>query len=564
MKRRTSTLPVRVYRYGLLAPTEGAAVVEDQMWRAHRYKNALVAHERARRSAFREICAQDTLVADLDASLALLQHRIDEARKRMKAASARARKRVADPGGRALVARLAAEAKALRAERRAAVKGLRSPVKELVEAMQERAAVWAKAERAASGLYWGTYLAVEKAADQMCKSKSDPKFRGARPYSDQVGIDGLLAVQCQKGLAVAAIHGSDTRVRIAPMRPDAWSDRRMSTKRTVLKFRVGSVGREPLWAEFPILMHRPLPADGRITWVHVQRRRVGTRFRWECLFTVEAATLEKPSRLPSVTAAVDFGWRRTGDGLRIARAVTEDGDTEDLILPLSVVMRQRKPDDVRSIRDKHFDRMRPSLVAWLATHDHPDWLARDLAHLELWRSTARLTRVAYRWCDRRFDGDEEIFEAVDSWRRQDRHLYQWEQSSRSKAVGARRAHYRNVASQWAKRYPRIVITSKLDLSETAKRPEPGEIEDAEAAHVYRKEAAAGEFRAALVQAVRSSGGTVVIVDVPAQTCHACGGICDWDPSTTDHHTCEHCGVSWQCDDNMCQKLHAALASGEAA
>jgi len=573
MKRRTSTAPVRVYKFGLpFGPTGATApLVEQQMRFAQRYRNALVAHERARRAAFRELAAMDSTVSKLDAQIADVQRRIEREQERMRLASQHKKKRVPDSAGREKVKALAAESKRLRAERKRALKELPAEIQAALSDMDDRAKIWQRAERAASGLYWGTYLIIEAAAQQAAREPVDPSFQPARPYSDLVGGDGAIAVQLQKGMTVAELFsGADRRVQVAPVPDDVyslpWGERRRRC-RTLLRLRVGTDGRrEPVWAEFEDMhLHRPLPHDARITWVRVQRRRIGVRHRWECLITVEAESLRAPTRLPSVTAAVDFGWRRVGDHLRIARAMTEDGDVLDLLLPMEIVHAQRFPDELRAIRDKHFDLVRVRLSKWLTEHAHPTWLAKSLATLPHWKSTHALTRVAYRWLDRRFDGDEEMFGVVDAWRRKERHLYHWEARQRSKAIGERREFYRVHAKQWAERFPRIVLSSNLDLSETQRRAPAGAEVESEAPHVYRKEAAAGEFREALIRAVVASGGSVLRADVPARTCHACGGICDaWEPDVEEHHTCENCGAAWQCDDNMCHKLHAALASGEAA
>jgi hypothetical protein len=313
----------------------------------------------------------------------------------------------------------------------------------------------------------------------------------------------------------------------------------------------------------PIVVHRPLPPDARITWVRVQRRRIGTRFRWEALITLEAESLRPVQRLPSVTAAVDIGWRRVDGGLRIATVRGEDGQTDAVILPMRLVERLDHAASLRSIRDRRTDEMRPILADWLRTHEVPEWLRRETAHVAQWRGGHRFTRLGYRWAERRFDGDAEAFELLDEWRRQERHLYQWEQSERDRAQLARRELYRVAAARIAERFPRIVL-AELDLRETAKHT-PLELgEDARAARVYRFEAAAGEFRDALTQAVTSRGGTVEIRQVLARACHACGGLCSWNAEVYEHHTCEHCGILWHADENQCRKLLAAVASGEAA
>lgn len=63
--RKTSTTPTRIYRFGALAPRDEAEVtlIREEVFRANRLRNALVAIERERRTEYREIRA--SLSADL-------------------------------------------------------------------------------------------------------------------------------------------------------------------------------------------------------------------------------------------------------------------------------------------------------------------------------------------------------------------------------------------------------------------------------------------------------------------------------------------------------------------
>src|SRR5271167_4725493 len=58
-----------VYRFGLLPPTENAAVVRRQMRLAHDYRNLLVEIERGKRAALRALDAELGDTRGLEASL---------------------------------------------------------------------------------------------------------------------------------------------------------------------------------------------------------------------------------------------------------------------------------------------------------------------------------------------------------------------------------------------------------------------------------------------------------------------------------------------------------------
>lgn len=574
MKRRTSTTPVRVYRCGLpFGPLpEHASKVEEQIRAAHRYRNDLVAMERSRRGARREVLGTHLDVAPIEARIAELTVEIDGLRGALSTARQVARKRVRDPEQAARVKALSQERKDLRERRREilAVVSQEPEISGRLADIEARAKEWGKAARARCGVYWGTYLLAEAAAQQARGERMDPSFRAARPYSERVGGDGAIAVQLQGGLGVKALlAGTDTRVRLSIVPDESWTDdrgRHRVRRGCLLHVRVGSLGPAgwiPVWASFPILLHRPLPSDSRITWVRVQRRRIGTRFRWEALFTIESESFRATPRAPSVTAAVDLGWRRVPDGLRIATAIGEDGQREEVVLPMSFVEKMDHASSLRSIRDRRFEEMRPELMKLLAPLSLPDWLRDGTATLPQWHHGGRLIRLGYKWITERFPGDADAFALVDAWRRQDRHLHQWEASERDKTVLSRRDFYRVAAKRLATRFPRLLIID-LDLSKTAKKKRVEEGEDAVAARIYRFEAATGEFRDALEKAVVAAGGQSERVDVPARSCNACGEICSWNQEQTEHHTCEHCGAQWRADENMCVKMLATLASASAA
>src|SRR5579859_8058657 len=103
---------IRVYRYGLLPPIEGASVVRDQMLAAHRYRNTLVEIERARRDAVRlalssygnlQALEQAALAAkeELDAALADISQVRGSSHKRSEPEAMRERARLARDSMRA-------------------------------------------------------------------------------------------------------------------------------------------------------------------------------------------------------------------------------------------------------------------------------------------------------------------------------------------------------------------------------------------------------------------------------------------------------------------------------
>lgn len=558
MSRPEDAPPVRVYSYGLpLGPApECADLVDEQIVLARRYHNDLIAVERARRQAVRAIMGEVADVAAIEERIAALDAELQELRSQAKRTSAAERRRVpVSAEVKARIAELRAELKAARAERREARAALRdnAEVKARIAECNARANEMRKLMRAACGVYWGTYLLVERAIDQAARGKMDPRHR-------RWDGSGRIGVQLQGGLPVPALFGSDSRIQIDQIPTDAMmgsrAHRRRAT-RTTVRLRIGSEGRAPIWASFPVILHRPLPEDGVVKWAWAQRRRIGTRWRWELQLIVEARSFTPLPKLRGDACAIDIGWRTRGDeGLRVGYLANESGHVEELLLPRIILDRLRHADSLRAIRDRNFDVIRGELAAWLAENDVPDWLRAATRHLHQWRSTARLASVAYRWREARFEGDEGMFTRLDAWRRQDRHLYQWEASERSKAIGRRRDHYRVMAADLARRYSTIVL-ERVDLREIARLPQPEEEDQQHAAARWqRRVAAVSELRDAIRKAAAKTGAQVVEMEAAHTTtkCHACGDACSFDAAEHLIHTCEHCGVMWDQDVNAACNL----------
>lgn len=175
---------IKVYRYGLLAPTENAHLVREQMWLAHRYRNTLTEIERARRFALREVFASHgdvTLAAECRATSDEVARLYRDA----KAARSQSGKRqipreigdalkVAKDANREAQARLRAARLALKTD---------PDVIASREQIEERAGFLRRNARAYCGVYWGTYLGIEAAASQAAKMPLyAPSFFG-RGYS---------------------------------------------------------------------------------------------------------------------------------------------------------------------------------------------------------------------------------------------------------------------------------------------------------------------------------------------------------------------------------------------
>lgn len=553
--------PTRNYRYGAGEPTN-LPLVRGQMRQANRYRNDLVAAERARRDRYHAILlAHCPRLAEIDARIEAIGQGLAGLREAISLASRTQRRRTAGPEARARVRDLEGERRQLRAERREVARALDSPaVRTELEASEQedhscRLALRHEYSRRRL-LYSGTYLAVEQSL-QGCRRGPPPAFRSGRD-------SGRLAIQCVGGLAVPDAFGDwdpedpdsgpDRQIQVRPVPQGAWEPGAPAAlRRTTLRFRVATYGRRlRVWAEVPVVLHRPLPMEARIKWVYLLRERVACHDRWSVLFALARESWPQPEAPPGGLVAVEVGWRLLPSGdLRVACLLGADGTREAVLLPARRVARWRHADAIRSRRDVAFDEARDALTLWLSGRPVPAWLAEATTAVSRWRSAARLAALALRWRHERFAGDAEGFAALERWRRADRRLYEEEANLRRKAIAWRRDLYRNLAARLRRRY-RACAVEDANWREVTRVPPPEAAEDRDWSRRHARIAAVGELRAIL----RETMGTVC--EVPAalttQWCHVCDSEERFDPGSELVHVCSHCGHIWDQDWNAAENL----------
>ena len=425
-----------------------------------------------------------------------------------------------------------------------------------------------KVERAATPTYWPTYLRVEEAMAGAKRSGMDPQFKPWRG-------DGEIAVQFQKGLTKSELFScQDTRLQIDPVPDRAWWEEsrgeRRRQQRTMIRMRIGSENRKPIWASFKLQIHRELPDDAVIKWAWIDRERIGIRDRWHLLLNFESKTFVKPQRETGKRCAIDVGWRKhDNDDLRIGYLVSSDGHEEEIRLPAYLRDRKRKGEELQSLIDQGFNIERVRLVAWIKSHRKklPEWFLKETKSLHAWKSPNRLMRVVWRWGDRpanddregfnnRFAGDTHIFPFMEAWRKQYRHLYGWRRNQEKKMLACRKEQYRLIARKIALTYDTVIIEN-FDLRKIAQHDNPEDQVSQEAAQRSQRFAASlSEFRAALALMASNVGSKIVERDAAHTTvqCFSCEEWCSWDAARYLRHTCEHCGAHWDQDANASRNL----------
>jgi hypothetical protein len=556
---------IKVYRFGLLPPVEQADEVARQMRGAHTYRNTLIQIERERRAAHRALLSGETEVARLEAELAAADASVVEAVRALAQAKSAGRTAKVDPEQKAaLTARKAVRtsvADALREARRAA----RGRLREAAAAIDAASVEKGKIARSHRPCAWGTGGIIEAAVEASRKDAAkmpgadhDPRFVGWRG-------EGAIAVQIQNGRDAEEIEGGIcTQLRIDP--PTLLRGRPAPRDARTLRIRIGSeADKSPIWAAFPMRMHRPLPPGSRIKAAKITLRLIGPRPEWSVHLTVDMPDAARPEA-PGAAVAMDVGWRKIGDGVRVARWVGSDGASGEirltngetlatglpnLRLPGSIVSGLEKPEGIQQVRDRIFNEARDALTAWLDKVGLPAW------SIGQWRSKARLVGLICHWPQGLFfdlDGGAAMWERLHAWRRSDRHLWQYETGQRTGAERARREIYRIVAKELARRYQTLVLED-FDLRQK-REPVESETRENETAIGNKRTAALSVFRDALSNAFGARNVTVLDPAYSTKICHACGVVEDFDAAVHLEHTCNACGATWDQDDNAAKNLLA--------
>lgn len=648
MKRKTSQTPTRVMSYGCpFGATENTEVVREQLAAAHRYYNQLIELERKRRTEFRIVRSNAVGdVATLEADIAAIGDQIEEQRRTVKNKSQKARKRApVDPAVRKRIKTLQERRKGLTTQLRHARKQFTELLAPADKAQRERITakidklekppgprirerinaevldammvesewsdVWKdvkrieaaassgkKAARRESGLTPGNYLLVEKAVEAAARAPVDPSFRRRFDGTGRVGV------QCHREKITDVMSGQGTMIQIDPLPADQWETRSKRRKAyTKVRIRVGSDGRKPIWAEFPVLIHRKPPDDGVLMWAWVLVRRCGPKLRYELQLTIESSSFGE-HRCGTGTVALDLGWRAVETGVRVGYCYDDRGHRRELVLTNAVREAFALADRLRGYSDQHFNTARAALAGYLKSPaKRPAWMAEETAHIHAWRAHGRLARVAGRWHAEAVDEalglklwtdwktgriacEQDLFASFDEisswltgrmpslteeqrmalflewWRRKNRHLYSWESNNRRKAIARRRDIYRNWAAQIASQYEHVVV-EKFDLRKLARNSAPEEESSSDYTHRIQKDAAPSELRQAILNAV----GPERINELPAKDttreCALCGHINDWDRAEKLVQQCAGCGAEWDQDYNAAQVILRRYLEGGA-
>jgi hypothetical protein len=553
---------MKVYQYGVGKdmPDRLPDPVIEQLALQNRFWNALVELENEHQERYNQlVSSSDEELQRIESDIAELQVKQSELRAEIKRKRQKAR---ADVDVGLLQKRIAAkkeELKVLREERkrlRAEIKERIKPQCQELEAQRRAQAKRLRQEFAAYGLYWGNYNAVWDSYNRARQAMFKRRAQGgpSRLNFHRFTGEGRLTVQLQGGLSPQELlSGASGQIQIDPVPEEAWSHPRRGVRRalrrTTGRIRVRSgEGNKPVWFEFPLVLHRPLPRDGRIKQAQLSRKRVGRDWRWRLNITVDEPAAQ-PRQHFRGEIALDIGWRKLEDAVRIAAWRDDRGRTGEVRLDESYLRVNERLIGLQSTIDGQFETVRALLRDQAHELDPPAWLADALATIPSWRSPNRLASLVDTWADNRFAGDEELFRTLLAWREKHMHLYDWQANLRDKMRARRREEYRIFARWVGENYSRVVLES-FDLSRTARRktPEQG-VDSGHGGRHFAKLASPGLLRAEIERVCAETGSRIEYVDAAytTLTCPACGSRVEVDAARSVRIPCRACGLSYDQD-----------------
>ncbi len=401
----------------------------------------------------------------------------------------------------------------------------------------------------ATTIGWGQKQAVTERVAAAMKTRRQDEFKASQRATKKAFHFQKRIMTCARprhrrfdgeGIIAATVQGASD-LKVSEVISGAASSLKISG---VGRHRVATLRlREGLSIEVPIVYHRPLPEqttkDGgacsvRVIFARLMIDRIGDRWVYSVHLTLDAVKAPRV-QMGIGKCAINFGWRRVPEGIRVAYTVDDQGNESSCVIPDSLIGRQKHAESLRSLADEY-------AVAYLGDARQRTRARRsalkDPAATHPGLGKARLSIEQARLQD---PADQE------QWARRDRHLYQWERDEYASVLRARREIYRLWARKIASSYDSCVIEA-FDMRSVIKRVSGGSETDIPAARHYRFLVAPHALRAE-IQAVFGKSCEVLKPTKRTLACHACGSLCKWDKARELRHACERCGAEWDQDAN---------------
>jgi len=315
--------------------------------------------------------------------------------------------------------------------------------------------------------------------------------------------------------------------------------------------------------DFDWIYHRPLPPDCQIQNGKILRTRVGDKFKYDLVLTINVPVSEviPPSKLNG-TIGIDIGFRRSGDTVLVATIMTDDAAQPPLEVkaPLKMVSALEHVIDLQSELDDAATDLGKAITPLLLANPLPD----DHPKFKLWQSVAKRPAFvtlsyekAYKfalWLNREPDTfPKEITGKVFTWWRSYSRKYREIHNRRKKQLTHRKHFYRQVAYDLVAQR-KLIVLEKIDLSRFAETKDK-DTKLSNKARAQRFLGAVSELRDAIKNAADREGVPYIEVNpaYTSKTCSACGHL-NKELKAEKEWDCPKCGVVHDRDVNAASNL----------
>lgn len=585
-----------VYRYGVTARGNAAqrqemvsdALVLEQLRLAHDLRNALVEVEHFQEEAMRALWSGFPDVAAAEARLAAAEEEVAAAEKQARAEHSADRSTATRPATAATIREARAAVKQAKVDRKAAIGAAYPLAKPKIEALRDERQTAIRALYAdfvqTRGLYWASYNAVLDDHKTAVKMR-DRKRKAGQPaqlrFKRWTG-EGTISVQLQRQAGDPArtppllASGGGKWRNVFRLHP--WIDPAEFAKLPLAQRRRVAAG-EATWCvgggrlvTIPVRVHRMIPAEADIAMAQLTRTRVGGHYQLALAVTVKLPDPEPVQERPTV--ALHLGWRkRPDDTTRVATwastavlpvpasvadvVVTHGGRWGEIVTPPRLAGAGR-PAVIASTRATAFGPVLDTMATWLA--EHPEACDERLtpALVRQWRSPARLAALVWRWRAEPPADSGELLEVLEAWRRQDKHLWEFEAHERRQLAAHRDDAWRRAAC-WLARHAAVIVVDDANLADLRQRDDEADTDPAmpgDAAQTARARAAlAAPGRLRQLATVTAAREGVTVHSVPSagltRLHRKCGHQAPADPryAASAVVTCPACGNGYDQDYN---------------
>jgi transposase len=251
--------------------------------------------------------------------------------------------------------------------------------------------------------------------------------------------------------------------------------------------------------------------------------------------------------------AVDLGYRLRPDGsMRIAYWVGDDDECGEICLSEKFLGRFTVSPALDNTIDVSANTMHLELKNWIKENTVSDEIREATETISQWKGIPwRLFKLWMSWKENRFDGDEQIFGALNQWRKQFVHLDQWRVGNDKRSVRQRKDLIGKALAELRRKYKTAIIED-IDWRQLSRTPliEEG---DAEKALRKLKRIASPSVTESLI---KNGFAETVLVDPKkiSATCFACGKESKTEDSANLMHTCRNCQETYDQDKNACLNL----------